>query len=87
MHCSGIRELISAYIDDQLGPDEKETFCLPHPELFRTAERHWKRSSLSMNYSPPPKDFPRLMVSLPGSWRVWKPKSLPGGGPFLPSGL
>ena len=26
MHCSGIRELISAYIDDQLGPEEKETF-------------------------------------------------------------
>jgi anti-sigma factor RsiW len=26
MHCSGIRELISSYIDDQLGPEEKEAF-------------------------------------------------------------
>ncbi len=26
MQCSGIRELISSYIDDQLGPDEKEAF-------------------------------------------------------------
>jgi anti-sigma factor RsiW len=28
MHCSGIQELISSYIDDQLGPDEKEAFSL-----------------------------------------------------------
>jgi anti-sigma factor RsiW len=26
MQCSGIQELISTYIDDQLGPDEKEAF-------------------------------------------------------------
>jgi len=80
MQCSEIKELISSYIDDQLGPDEKEAFsfhirsCPGCREVLEEVQAVHELFASAGRFSAPYGFTTRVMASLetkePVRWRA-----------------